>query len=254
MFPRFESRAGFSRACYAAAFFLLITACSLFAAQLPGDIRVYQFKGRPAEIILKDGTKPPVRVGEKIPVDATIRTPEGSSLTLMFSNGATISVQPGTELQVSFLTSDPDRVAMPSPPRNTAAHTPSDTDVRLMKGLIMLDVPTQNRKSTFQVTTPLGIACIRGTRYFVQAGKNLAIVGVVSGKVLATSLAGDSKLLVPGTAVAMSPAGFIEAGPAGASLLHQTLSILNLLSPSSVSALPAPSKAHSSRASYNLSE
>jgi len=249
-----KSRFGFLRPCLPGAFFLLLAACSLYASQWPGDIRVYQVKGRPVEIILKDGSKPLIRVGEKIPVDATIRTPDGSSLTLMFSNGATVSVQPGTELQVSFLTSDPDRVAMPLPPRNTAGQPLSETDVRLMKGLIMLDVPTQNRKSTFQVTTPLGIACIRGTRYFVQSGKTLAIVGVVSGKVLATSLTGDSKLIVSGTAVAMSPAGFIEVGPVGASLLQQTMSILNFLNSSSASALPAPSKAPSSRASYNLSE
>ena len=251
MFPRIRSRSAFLRGWIASPILLLLGVCSLFAAQLPGDIRLYQSKGRPAEIILKDGTKPPIRVGESIPRDATIRTPEGSSLTLMFSNGATMSIQPGSELQVSFLTSDPDRPAIPAQPRSTAGQAPSDTEVKLTNGLIMLDVAPQNRKSTLQVTTPLGIACIRGTQYFVQAGKNLAIVGVVSGKVLATNLAGGSKLLVPGTAVAMAPSGFVEAGPAGASLLEQTLNILRLLHPSSQSASP---NSPTSRASYNLSE
>jgi len=79
-------------------------------------------------------------------------------------------------------------------------------------------------------------------------------VGVVEGKVLANSLAGDSKMVLPGTTVAMTPAGFIEPGGAGATLLNQTLNFLQNLLPAVHNINSATPNPPSSRASYKVSE
>jgi len=252
--PQKHTRSGILKTALIAVLSLVFGIGLLGAMQSPGDVRIYEVKGHPIEIILKDGSAPPLRVGESVPHDATIRTSATATITLIFSNGAMLAVQPGSELQVNFLTSDPSRPALPARPATSHSSAVSDTDVKLKKGLIMLDVPPQNKKSNFQVTTPLGIACIRGTRFFVQAGKNLALVGVVVGKVLATSLAGDSKMVGPGTTVAMTPAGFIEPSAIGATLLDQTLNILQTLGPAAHNQTPATPKSPSSRASYKVSE
>lgn len=248
MFPAILPRLRFVKTALIVALLLGFGASSLRAIQTPGDVRIYEVKGQPIEIILKDGSKPPLRVGESVPHDATIRTSPSASITLIFSNGAMLAVQPGSELQLDFLTSDP---ALPATPATTHS---SDTDLKLKKGLIMLDVPPQNKKSNFQVTTPLGIACIRGTRFFVQSGKNLALVGVVEGKVLAQSLAGDSKMVGPSTTVAMTPTGFVEPGGTGATLLDQTLNILQAFGAAAHNRNSATPKSPSSRASYKVSE
>lgn len=249
-----NSRAGISKNLLIVPLLLAMLIGTLHAMQSPGDVRVYEVKGQPAEIILKDGTTPPIRVGESVPHDATIRTPDLSSITLIFSNGAMMAIQPGSELQVAFLTSDPGHPALPVKPGHSAGHSASDTDVKLKKGVIMLNVPPQHKKSNFQVTTPLGIACIRGTRFFVQAGNNQTLVGVVVGKVLATSLTGENKMLGPGTAVAMTPTGFVDSGAAGATLLDRTWNILHNLLPAARTQSPATPKSQSSRASYKVSE
>lgn len=254
MFPVILPRLHFVKTALIAALILGFCASLLRATQTAGDVRIYEVKGQPIEIILKDGSKPPLRVGESVPYDATIRTSATATITLIFSNGAMLAVQPGSELQVNFLTSDPARPALPATPATTHSSAVSDTDVKLKKGLIMLDVPPQNKKSNFQVTTPLGIACIRGTRFFVQSGKNLALVGVVEGKVLAQSLAGDSKMVGPGTTVAMTPAGFVEPGGAGVTLLDRTLHILQAFRAAAHNQNSATPKSPSSRASYKVSE
>jgi hypothetical protein len=254
MAPQKHSRTGFLKTALMAVLSLVFGVGLLGAVQLPGDVRIYEVKGQPIEIILKDGSTPPLRVGQSVPHDATIRTSATATITLIFSNGAMLAIQPGSELQVNFLTSEPTRPALPAKPANSHSSAATDTDVKLKKGLIMLDVPPQNKKSNFQVTTPLGLACIRGTRFFVQVGKNLALVGVVEGKVLANSLAGDSKMVLPGTTVAMTPAGFIEPGGAGATLLNQTLNFLQNLLPAVHNINSATPNPPSSRASYKVSE
>jgi len=254
MAPQKHSRTGFLKTALLAVLSLFFGVGLLGATQLPGDVRIYEVKGQPIEIILKDGSTPPLRVGQSVPPDATIRTSATATITLIFSNGAMLAIQPGSELQVNFLTSEPTRPALPAKPANSHSSAVTDTDVKLKNGLIMLDVPPQNKKSNFQVTTPLGLACIRGTRFFVQVGKNLALVGVVEGKVLANSLAGDSKMVLPGTTVAMTPAGFIEPGGAGATLLNQTLNFLQNLLPAVHNINSATPNPPSSRASYKVSE
>jgi len=254
MAPQKHSRTGFLKTALLAVLSLFFGVGLLGAVQLPGDVRIYEVKGQPIEIILKDGSTPPLRVGQSVPHDATIRTSAAATITLIFSNGAMLAIQPASELQVNFLTSEPTRPALPAKPANSHSSAVTDTDVKLKKGLIMLDVPPQNKKSNFQVTTPLGLACIRGTRFFVQVGKNLALVGVVEGKVLANSLAGDSKMVLPGTTVAMTPAGFIEPGGAGVTLLNQTLNFLQNLLPAAHNQNSATPNPPSSRASYKVSE
>ena len=64
----------------------------------------------------------------------------------------------------------------------------------------------------------------------------------------------DSKMVGPGATVAMTPAGFVEPSATGATLLDQTLNILQTLGAAAHNQTPATPKSPSSRASYKVSE
>ena len=50
----------------------------------------------------------------------------------------------------------------------------SDTTLDLESGTLLFDVPTLKKESNFKVTTPFGIAGVRGTRFYVNAKKSSA--------------------------------------------------------------------------------
>ena len=53
----------------------------------------------------------------------------------------------------------------------------SDTNLDLESGTLLVDVPTLKRESKFEVKTPLGIAGVRGTRFYVNAKKAAQATG-----------------------------------------------------------------------------
>ena len=48
----------------------------------------------------------------------------------------------------------------------------------LKSDTLLVDVPTLERESKFEVTTPLGIAGVRGTRFYVNAKKQRRLPGL----------------------------------------------------------------------------
>jgi len=59
----------------------------------------------------------------------------------------------------------------------------SDTNLELESGTVLIDVPKLKKESKFEVTTPLGIAGVRGTRFYVNAKKQrrLPSLGIKTG-------------------------------------------------------------------------
>ena len=72
MFPATLPRLHVAKTALIAALILGFCASLLRATQTSGDVRIYEFKGQPIEIILKDGSKPPLRVGESVPHDLSL--------------------------------------------------------------------------------------------------------------------------------------------------------------------------------------
>jgi hypothetical protein len=233
------------------------------AAALPekGEVRIHETKGNPAEIIMPDCSKPVLRVNDAIPQGAVLKTPRNSFLSLLFANGSLLEMKPLTELRVaSFTSSEP--IDFEKAASNRAGGEPcrSSTRLQLKSGLIMLDIPHLKPNSHFQISTSLGIAGIRGTQLFVLSQKDRAAIGVATGRVLATSITGQTQALDPGEAVVLTGSGFAVPGSAERNLVRElktTFDSSRLKSPVEppVSPIPAPqTNAPQSRATYKTSE
>ena len=236
----------------------LLTATFIFgsllflrASEPSGAIRVIEVQGSPAVIVMADGSTPPIRVNDVIPPSSTVKTPSDSSLKLLFANGAILILQPCSELKLTRFASK-DSLPM----QTTTGHRPSElsksyTDLKLQSGTVLLDVPPLKKESKFQVTTPLGSAAVRGTRFYVSIRKERAAVGVAEGLVFTTSLLGHTQALAAGQAIGLTAKGLTRATAGETSYIRNldaafgtTRQLLK----------PTPATTTKSRAGYQVSE
>ena len=231
--------------------FLLATLHLLTGSEPSGDIRVIEVHGPPAVIVMADGSTPPIRVNDLVPPGSTVKTPADSSLKLLFANGAILILQPRSELRLTRFAS---KDALPM--QTTTGHRPSElskshTDLDLQSGAALLDVPPLKKESKFQVTTPLGSAAVRGTRFYVSIRKDRAVVGVAEGLVITTSLLGETQALAAGQAIGLTAKGLTRATASETSYIRNLDAAFGttrqLLKPS-------PATTTKSRAAYQVSE
>jgi ferric-dicitrate binding protein FerR (iron transport regulator) len=191
--------------------FLLTTLLLLTGSDRTSEIKVIELKGLPAVIIMADGSTPPVRVGELLPLGATVKTPPDSTMKLLFANGAVVILQPRSQLRLALFASKDSVEAQKNLNARTPESSESTTNLDLKSGTVLIDVPTLKKESKFEVTTPLGIAGVRGTRFYVSAKKDRTSVGVAEGLVITTSLLGESTRVGVNQAIGLTPKGSAPA-------------------------------------------
>jgi hypothetical protein len=196
----------------------LLTATFLFgsllflrASESSGDIRVIEVQGSPAVIVVADSSTPPIRVNDTIPPGSTVKTPADSRLKLLFANGAILILQPRSELKLTRFASKDYLPMQTTTTARPSELSKSHTDLNLQSGTVLIDVPPLKKESKFQVTTPLGSAAVRGTRFYVIIRKDRAAVGVAEGLVVATSLLGETQGLAAGQAIGLTAKGLTRA-------------------------------------------
>lgn len=236
----------------------LLTATFLFGSLLflrasePSDaIRVIEVQGSPAVIVMADGSTPPIRVNDVIPPGSTVKTPTDSSLKLLFANGAILILQPRSELKLTRFASKDSLPMQTTTGHRLSELSKSYTDLKLQSGTVLIDVPPLKKESKFQVTTPLGSAAVRGTRFYVSIRKDRAAVGVAEGLVFTTSLLGHTQALAAGQAIGLTAKGLTRATAGETSYMRNldaafgtTRQLLK----------PTPATTTKSRAGYQVSE
>lgn len=190
-----------------AVFFILTTLLFLTGSDRTSEIKVIELKGPPAVIIMADGSTPPVRVGDLLPLGATVKTPADSTLKLLFANGALLILQPRSQLRLALFASKDTVESHKNINARASESSESTTNLDLKSGTVFVDVPTLKKESKFEVATPLGIAGVRGTRFYVNARKDRTAVGVAEGLVVTTSLLGESTKVGANQAIALTPKG-----------------------------------------------
>ena len=230
--------------------FLFGTLLVLRASEPSGDIRVIEVQGAPAVIIMADGSTPPIRVNDLVPPGSTVKTPADSSLKLLFANGAILILQPRSELRLTRFSSQ-EVLRIQTTTRRSPEQSKSHTNLNLQSGAALLDVPPLKKESKFQVTTPLGSAAVRGTRFYVSIRNDRAVVGVAEGLVITTSLIGETQSLAVGQAIGLTAKGLTRATAGETSYIRNldaafgtTRQLLK----------PTPSASTKSRAGYQVSE
>lgn len=175
-----------------------------------GNVRILEVKGSAARVIQPDGLSAPAKSGEFIREGASIKTGSGTSVALLFDNGALVVVTQNSEFSIEqFLTKPFDYEGLDY---KTLTKEPaqSTTKLKVSEGLVGVDSLRLDGKSKFQVSTPLGTAGIRGTRFGVNSSQanNSSGVVVVSGEVSVTNRGGQTQVLGNGMGIGMTPGGF----------------------------------------------
>ncbi len=116
----------------------------------------------------KGSTWKPVRVGNQLSPNTTIRTGVGSVVDLFLGdNGPVVRVTADTEMGIDRLDSE-----------GTGVEKVIETQLDLKNGRILGNVKKLADASKYEVKTPVGVAGIRGTEYDISAN---GTVHVISG-------------------------------------------------------------------------
>jgi hypothetical protein len=146
-----------------------------------GNIKVLDVKGD-----VSSGTK--LQIGSFIKEGALVSSSSGSMAVLLFDNGSVVEVGEGTNLKinryqvVAFDASKVDYKTLREEPRA------SITKLEVTRGSIICKVPKlsqwERNTSSYTITTPMGVAHVKGTVVHVRVSDNLDTFVVTEGVVL----------------------------------------------------------------------
>lgn len=142
----------------------------------------------------------------------TVKVGTASATTLVFSNGATISLQQKSKLVISEFLQDPFSTPYVME-METAEPTVSTTKLNLVEGEMVCKVKklSTDEGSSFTVDTPVGAAGIRGTIFAITfqpdtdgSGTGKYVLSVTEGVVSITDSNGNVSLITAGREIEIS--------------------------------------------------
>ena len=153
--------------CLFAALFAAL-AMPVSAEMVVGNIRVIAVKGSTAQLLTAGGKKSPLKEGMFIQQGSKVLTGGDSTVSLVFENGSSVQVEPSSQFSIDEFVQDPfnnDNLDYKSVDQ---APTRSVTKLSIPEGEMIFNVAKQKSGSTFDITTPIGVAGIRGTSGFAS--------------------------------------------------------------------------------------
>jgi hypothetical protein len=147
----------------AALLVLAIVPSSLAAEMLVGNIRVIKVTGSSAQLLSSAGQKTTLKEGMFIQQGSKILTGGDSSVSLVFENGSSVQVEPSSQFSIDQFVQDPFNNQNLDYKNIEQSPTRSVTKLSISEGEMIFDVAKQKSGSTFDISTPVGVAGIRGT-------------------------------------------------------------------------------------------
>lgn len=196
-----------------------------------GNIRVLKVEGGNAELVDSAGSTSNLKAGDFIRQGSKLLTSSKVSVSLIFENGSIVQVNPGTEFYVDQFTQETFNAEALDYQKIENEPSSSHTKFSVPEGTIMMDVAKLKKGSSYEISTPLGIAGIRGTSLYIEskgANKDSPVaVGVATGQVQFTSSNGESRPIAKGEALGVSRSlsgfSFSPNPPGSAAMLQKTL-------------------------------
>lgn len=194
------------------------------AALSPGDIWAVKVEGN---AFVEAGARSRLVEGAKISAGATIVTEANGDVVLLFENGSTVNIRPGTRFSIKEFSCEPfdsSKIEWRSLRREPGEA--SRTKLQVDDGSIIANVRKLRGQSTYDIATPLGTAGIRGTTVYaevdMQNTETPVSFGVADGNVLFTLNSGQSQGIGGGAAVGVSGQGQFTPPPANAQQMLTT--------------------------------
>jgi hypothetical protein len=196
--------------CVACLSLWIIPSAFLFAEVKPtvnrGKVIAASVQGK-VEVI-DDGSKSSrnLKTKDVISEKHTVKVGEASASTLVFSNGATISLQQKSELVISEFLQDPFSVPF-SVAAESEESTVSTTKLNLSEGEVICKVKKLriDEGSSLTISTPVGAAGVRGTTFAVTYspnpdgnGQGTYTLSVTEGEVSMTDANGNVTIITAG--------------------------------------------------------
>jgi hypothetical protein len=175
----------------------------VIAAAVQGDVR--------AGLGEVNEETPQLKPKDVISVKHTVTAGEASTATLVFSNGATISLKQKTSLVIAEFLQDPFSTPYAMPTEDTEPNV-STTKLNLVEGEVVCKVKKLNTDegTSFEINTPAGAAGIRGTTFAVTyvpdsdgSGKGRYVLSVTEGEVSLTDANGNVTRVLAGRELAI---------------------------------------------------
>jgi len=193
---------------------VLFSPCNsgLFAAEgFPGNIRVIKAKGNVEHIDNTSKASAPLVEGEFVKQNHSVKTGAASTAILLFSNGSTVVIRPNSVFSMESFTQVPFDAASVQYKGLSKEPSVSQTKVSVKEGTVIASVAKLQKGSTMNISTPVGIAGIRGTIVQVSitrpgGGPQRVNISVPEGSVAFTALNGTTTTLSDGSTLTMSEA------------------------------------------------
>ena len=124
----------------------------------------------------------PLTSGTALPQGSTVKTGPGSLAVIVFSNGATASIRPGSEVQITKF----EQEAFSGPLPTHAEPSVSNTEIKVINGAVVSKVSKLKKGSKYVVSSPVGAAGVRGTIFVVtyNAATGAYTVATLEGQVV----------------------------------------------------------------------
>lgn len=135
----------------------------LASGMLVGNVRVINVQGSSAELLTSAGKKSPLREGMFIQQGSKILTGSDSTVSLVFENGSSLQIEPSSQFSIDEFVQDPFEKQNLDYKSLDKAPTSSVTKISIPEGAIIFNVAKQKSGSSFNISTPVGVAGIRGT-------------------------------------------------------------------------------------------
>ena len=184
------------------------------AGAVEASVIVASVEGDVSSILIKEDFKVTLdasSVGKKIDANSVILTGKSASASLLFSNGVLITIKPGSRFFLKKYSQKNFKDSSNSKP-SELEEEPSQSELlaHLDFGDLIVKAPKLNKGSSMLVTSPLGVAGIRGTMFQLVAVRNPLTgditggVNLISGDISFTDVGGREISLVSGQSLQLA--------------------------------------------------
>ena len=193
---------------------------AVIVAASEGEVTVYE-NGDQGQ-----GTKP--ELGQVIPVGKFIATAQGAKLTLLLSNGTLVTLEESTKMQVGKFEQAPFDGAGKTVSDLEGEPSTSEVELELGMGSLIIKTKKLKRGSSFNISSPVGTAGIRGTEFALAidpAGGGVQL-DVTESTVAFTPPGGQPLPVTQGQGLDISATGQMAPRPVNP-VVAQTINLTN---------------------------
>ena len=193
---------------------ILLGTNSLEAKKVSPSVIVASIEGEVNSLNMVDDFKVqmgPTSVGKKINPKTMLTTGKTGSVSLLFSNGTLITIKPGSRFYLrTYKQLEGIVEGALDPGKLEEEPTQSELSGHLDYGNLIVKAPKLKKGSSMKLTSPLGVAGIRGTMFQLMAVRNsvtgdiMGGINLISGDIDFTDTGGNVVTLLSGQSIQLA--------------------------------------------------